>query len=208
MFEDGGALQSIEAMCKDIDSGVEMDSPRLVTPPPVSPAVSDSAEPSAATRRLSGDDSGSGSDSGSAAGGGGGGSAARRPARTVFSAGQMAALETEYAANRYLSTPQRRQLSQRLGLAEATVKVWFQNRRMKEKRQQSESQMHYLSHVMQSYMYQLQCAGVVTPLQPVPLPAATAPAPAPAVRRPVTSPVDLCRPRVRPHGDLFRPYAL
>ncbi|KAF0309299.1 Brain-specific homeobox [Amphibalanus amphitrite] len=194
MFEDGGALQSIEAMCKDIDSGVEMDSPRLVTPPPVSPAVSDSAEP--------------GSDSGSAAGGGGGGSAARRPARTVFSAGQMAALETEYAANRYLSTPQRRQLSQRLGLAEATVKVWFQNRRMKEKRQQSESQMHYLSHVMQSYMYQLQCAGVVTPLQPVPLPAAPAPAPAPAVRRPVTSPVDLCRPRVRPHGDLFRPYAL
>ena len=188
---------------------VELDSPRLLTPPPVSPAVSDSGEPAAASRRLSGDDSGSGSDSGSAAGGGGGGSpAARRPARTVFSAGQMAALETEYAANRYLSTPQRRQLSQRLGLAEATVKVWFQNRRMKEKRQQSESQMHYLSHVMQSYMYQLQCAGVVTPLQPVPLSAAPAPAPAPAARRPVTSPVDLCRPRVRPHGDLFRPYAL
>ena len=176
------------------------------SPPPVSPAGSDSTELPAAGRRLSGDDSGSGSDSGGGGGGGGSGGspAPRRPARTVFSAGQMAALEAEYAANRYLSTPQRRQLSQRLGLAEATVKVWFQNRRMKEKRQQSESQMHYLSHVMQSYMYQLQYAGVVTPLQP----AAPAAAPAPAVRRPVSSPVDLCRPRVRPHGDLFRPYAL
>ncbi|XP_037078715.1 homeobox protein Hox-B3-like, partial [Pollicipes pollicipes] len=78
----------------------------------------------------------------------------------------MASLEREYAANRYLSTPQRRQLSQRLQLAEATVKVWFQNRRMKEKRQQSESQMHYLSQVMQSYMYQLQCVGVVPPPPP------------------------------------------
>ena len=175
------------------------------SPAPVSPAPSDPAElPAAPVRRLSGDDSGS--DSGSA-GGGGGSPAARRPARTVFSAAQMAALEAEYAANRYLSTPQRRQLSQRLSLAEATVKVWFQNRRMKEKRQQSESQMHYLSHVMQSYMYQLQCAGVVAPCPPMAaLPAA--PAPAPAVRRPATSPVDLCRPRVRPHGDLFRPYAL
>ena len=191
---------------------MELDSPRLVTPPPVSPAVSDSGE-TAAVRRLSADDSGSGSDCGSSGGGGASPAAAaagRRPARTVFSAGQMAALETEYAANRYLSTPQRRQLSQRLGLAEATVKVWFQNRRMKEKRQQSESQMHYLSHVMQSYMYQLQCAGVVTPLQPLPAAPAPAPAPvpAPAARRAVSSPVDLCRPRVRPHGDLFRPYAL
>ncbi|XP_058789163.1 H2.0-like homeobox protein [Phymastichus coffea] len=56
----------------------------------------------------------------------------RRPwSRAVFSSLQRKGLEKRFALQKYITKPDRRQLAATLGLTDAQVKVWFQNRRMK-----------------------------------------------------------------------------
>ncbi|XP_026483803.1 segmentation polarity homeobox protein engrailed-like [Vanessa tameamea] len=57
----------------------------------------------------------------------------KRP-RTAFSAAQLARLKHEFAENRYLTERRRQALAGELGLAEAQIKIWFQNKRAKIKK--------------------------------------------------------------------------
>merc|ERR1719323_2133540 len=51
--------------------------------------------------------------------------------RAVFSHLQRKGLEKRFQIQKYITKPDRRQLAASLGLTDAQVKVWFQNRRMK-----------------------------------------------------------------------------
>lgn len=62
------------------------------------------------------------------------GTAEEKRPRTAFSGAQLARLKHEFAENRYLTERRRQQLSQELGLNEAQIKIWFQNKRAKIKK--------------------------------------------------------------------------
>ncbi|XP_077564260.1 homeobox protein BarH-like 1 [Haemaphysalis longicornis] len=55
--------------------------------------------------------------------------------RTVFTEGQLMGLERRFDSQKYLSTPDRADLARLLGLTQLQVKTWYQNRRMKWKKQ-------------------------------------------------------------------------
>lgn len=60
-----------------------------------------------------------------------GGKRKRSWSRAVFSNLQRKGLERRFQLQKYITKPDRRQLAATLGLTDAQVKVWFQNRRMK-----------------------------------------------------------------------------
>uniref|UniRef100_A0A8C4PYW7 Homeobox domain-containing protein n=1 Tax=Eptatretus burgeri TaxID=7764 RepID=A0A8C4PYW7_EPTBU len=58
-----------------------------------------------------------------------------RRRRIVFSLHQLHVLQQTFEEHRYVSQKKRQDLAKELGLTEVQVKCWFQNRRMKIKRQ-------------------------------------------------------------------------
>ncbi|NWW70966.1 VEX1 protein, partial [Climacteris rufus] len=63
----------------------------------------------------------------------GGGAPGR--ARTKFSAAQLRELERSFREQRYIGAGEKRRLAAELNLSQSQIKTWFQNRRMKFKRQ-------------------------------------------------------------------------
>ncbi|KAG8183787.1 hypothetical protein JTE90_002940 [Oedothorax gibbosus] len=60
--------------------------------------------------------------------------------RTAFSPSQLLTLEHAFEKNHYVVGAERKQLAHSLNLTETQVKVWFQNRRTKYKRQKQEEE--------------------------------------------------------------------
>lgn len=59
----------------------------------------------------------------------------------MFTEKQLEGLENKFSDKKYLSVPDRMELAGRLELSETQVKTWFQNRRMKCKKQQQSSDL-------------------------------------------------------------------
>ncbi|NXS25088.1 VEX1 protein, partial [Mystacornis crossleyi] len=63
------------------------------------------------------------------------GCAAPGRSRTKFSAAQLQELERSFREQRYIRAGEKRRLAAVLNLSQSQIKTWFQNRRMKFKRQ-------------------------------------------------------------------------
>ncbi|MBN3301256.1 NK2 transcription factor related 7 [Amia ocellicauda] len=70
----------------------------------------------------------------------------RRKPRVLFSQAQVFELERRFKQQRYLSAPEREHLACMLKLTSTQVKIWFQNRRYKCKRQRQDKSLELVGH--------------------------------------------------------------
>uniref|UniRef100_A0A4W6DA36 Homeobox domain-containing protein n=1 Tax=Lates calcarifer TaxID=8187 RepID=A0A4W6DA36_LATCA len=69
----------------------------------------------------------------------------QRRMRTKFTSEQISTLENTFSRHKYLGATQRKKFAEKLNLSETQVKTWFQNRRMKLKREVQDLRPAFLS---------------------------------------------------------------
>uniref|UniRef100_A0A4X1VDV3 NK2 homeobox 6 n=1 Tax=Sus scrofa TaxID=9823 RepID=A0A4X1VDV3_PIG len=107
----------------------------------------------------------------------------RRKPRVLFSQAQVLALERRFKQQRYLSAPEREHLASALQLTSTQVKIWFQNRRYKCKRQRQDKSLEMAGHPLAPRRVAVPvlvrdgkpCLGPAAPAFPGPYRAAAAP---------------------------------
>uniref|UniRef100_A0A663DVP7 Homeobox domain-containing protein n=1 Tax=Aquila chrysaetos chrysaetos TaxID=223781 RepID=A0A663DVP7_AQUCH len=113
------------------------------------PGPADTLEPAAVdicqTCELSSTLSAGGERTPAAAAAAGGTRGRQRRARTAFTSEQVCRLEKTFQRQKYLGASERRKLAAALQLSEIQIKTWFQNRRMKLKRQIQDHQHSLVS---------------------------------------------------------------
>uniref|UniRef100_A0A3B3T520 Homeobox domain-containing protein n=1 Tax=Paramormyrops kingsleyae TaxID=1676925 RepID=A0A3B3T520_9TELE len=77
----------------------------------------------------------------------------QRRLRTKFTSDQLYKLEKMFNKHKYLGATQRRNLAEKLHLTETQVKTWFQNRRMKLKREVQDLRAEYFCPTIPPVMF-------------------------------------------------------
>ncbi|KAL2083140.1 hypothetical protein ACEWY4_020913 [Coilia grayii] len=77
----------------------------------------------------------------------------QRRVRTKFTPDQIQKLEKIFSKHKYLDAGERAKTAQKLNLSETQVRTWFQNRRMKVKREVQDLRADYLAPGLSAMMY-------------------------------------------------------
>ncbi|CAG7824023.1 unnamed protein product [Allacma fusca] len=88
--------------------------------------------------------------SGSSSSAAGDNSKKRKKARTTFTGRQIFELERQFEVKKYLSSSERAEMARLLNVTETQVKIWFQNRRTKWKKQDNISNAEAAEHKVQA----------------------------------------------------------